>query len=263
LNAVAVEFNQRAFRWGRRAAVDPALVDARATPRGAVPEPHRLSETLEQVIDRRVAFLTDYQNAAYAARYAFLVRRIREAEANCTGETVLTDVVARALFKLMAYKDEYEVARLYTETDFLKRVADRFEGPYELRFHLAPPLLADRDPESGHLRKRIYGPWMISVFRILAKLRRLRGTPLDIFGRSEERRTERRLIGEYEAVIEEIISRLSPINHPTAVELAALPLEIRGFGHVKQANLIRAKAKEAALLTRFRSPSPAHVMAAE
>jgi indolepyruvate ferredoxin oxidoreductase len=263
LNAVAVEFNQRAFRWGRRAAIDPALVDARATPRGAVPEPHRLSETLEQVTDRRVAFLTDYQNAAYAARYAFLVRRIREAEANCTGETVLTDVVARALFKLMAYKDEYEVARLYTETDFLKRVADRFEGPYELRFHLAPPLLADRDPESGHLRKRIYGPWMISVFRILAKLRRLRGTPLDIFGRSEERRTERRLIGEYEAVIEEIISRLSSINHPTAVELAALPLEIRGFGHVKQANLIRAKAKEAALLTRFRSPSPAHVMAAE
>jgi indolepyruvate ferredoxin oxidoreductase len=163
----------------------------------------------------------------------------------------------------MAYKDEYEVARLYTETDFLKRVADRFEGPYELHFHLAPPLLADRDPESGHLRKQIYGPWMVSVFRILAKLRRLRGTPLDIFGRSEERRTERRLIGEYEAVLEEIISRLSGANHATAVELAALPLEIRGFGHVKQANLTRTKAKEAALLTRFRSPSPAHALAAE
>ncbi|HEX3524124.1 MAG TPA: indolepyruvate ferredoxin oxidoreductase family protein, partial [Stellaceae bacterium] len=243
LNAVAVEFNQRAFRWGRRAAVDPALVEARATPRGAVPETHRLSETLDQVIDRRVAFLTDYQNAAYAAGYASIVRRIREAEANCTGETVLTDTVARALFKLMAYKDEYEVARLYTETDFLKRVADRFEGPYELHFHLAPPLLADRDLESGHLRKRIYGPWMISVFRVLAKFRRFRGTPLDIFGRNEERRTERRLIGEYEAVLEEIISRLSAANHPTAFELAALPLEIRGFGHVKQANLNRAKAK--------------------
>jgi indolepyruvate ferredoxin oxidoreductase len=263
LNGVAVEFNQRAFRWGRRAAVDPALVDARATPREAVPETHRLSETLEQVIDRRVAFLTEYQNAAYAARYASVVQRIREAEASCAGETALRDAVARALFKLMAYKDEYEVARLYTETDFLRRVADRFEGPYELRFHLAPPLLADRDPESGHLRKRIYGPWMISVFRILAKLRRLRGTPLDIFGRSEERRTERRLIGEYEAVLEEIISRLSSANHGTAVELAALPLEIRGFGHVKQANLARAKAKEAALLIRFRSPSPAHALAAE
>jgi indolepyruvate ferredoxin oxidoreductase len=263
LNGVAVEFNQRAFRWGRRAAVDPALVEARATLRRLVPETHRLSETLDQVIDRRVAFLTDYQNAAYAARYASLVRRIREAEANRAGETALTDAVARALFKLMAYKDEYEVARLYTETDFLGRVADRFEGPYELRFHLAPPLIADRDPENGYLRKRIYGPWMISVFRNLAKLRRLRGTPLDIFGRSEERRTERRLIGEYEAVLEEIISRLSPANHATAVELAALPLEIRGFGHVKQANLTRAKAKEAALLTRFRSPSSTHALAAE
>jgi indolepyruvate ferredoxin oxidoreductase len=264
LNGVAVEFNQRAFRWGRRAAVDPALVDARATPRDAAPETHRLSETLEQVTDRRVAFLTAYQNAAYAARYTYLVRRIRQAEAaNRAGGTALTDTVARALFKLMAYKDEYEVARLYTETDFLKQVADRFEGPYEVHFHLAPPLLADRDPESGHLRKRTYGPWMIPVFRILAKLRRVRGTPLDIFGRSEERRTERRLIGEYEAVLEEIISRLSAANHPTAVELAALPLEIRGFGHVKQANLTRAKAKEAALLARFRSPSPAHALAAE
>jgi indolepyruvate ferredoxin oxidoreductase len=263
LNAVAVEFNRRAFRWGRRAAIDPALVEARATPRGAVPETHGLSETLDQVIDRRISFLTDYQNAAYAARYASLVRRIREAEAHCTGETVLTDAVARALFKLMAYKDEYEVARLYTETDFLKRVADRFEGPYELHFHLAPPLLAGRDPENGHLRKRIYGSWMISVFRILARLRWLRGTPLDVFGRSEERRTERRLIGEYEAVLEEIIGRLSAANHPTAVELAALPLEIRGFGHVKQANLNRAKAKETALLTRFRSPSPTQALAAE
>ncbi len=215
------------------------------------------------MIDRRVAFLTEYQNAAYAARYASVVQRIREAEASCVGETALTDAVARALFKLMAYKDEYEVARLYTETDFLERVADRFEGPYELHFHLAPPLLADRDPESGHLRKRIYGPWMISVFHILAKLRQLRGTPLDIFGRSEERRTERRLIGQYEAVLEEIISRLCAANHSTAVELAALPLEIRGFGHVKQANLTRAKAREAALLTRFRSPSPTHALAAE
>jgi indolepyruvate ferredoxin oxidoreductase len=264
LNAVAVEFNRRAFRWGRRAAVDPALVAARAIPSGVLPETHRLSETLEQVIDRRAAFLTEYQNGAYAARYTSLVQRIREAEAaNCPGATALTDTVARALFKLMAYKDEYEVARLYTETDFLKRIADHFEGPYELHLHLAPPLLADRDPESGHLRKRIYGPWMLSVFRILAKLRRLRGTPLDVFGRSEERRTERRLIGEYETVLEEIVRRLSPANHPMAVELAALPFEIRGFGHVKQANLTRTKAKEAALLIRFRSPSRAHALAAE
>ena len=163
----------------------------------------------------------------------------------------------------MAYKDEYEVARLYTESDFLKRVADRFEGAYELRFHLAPPILGDRDPQTGHLRKREFGPWMLTVFRMLAKLRRLRGTPFDIFARSEERRTERRLIGEYEAVIDEILGRLTPANHAIAVELASLPFEIRGFGHVKEANLARAKAKEAALLARFRLPSPASALAAE
>jgi len=264
LNGVAVEFNQRAFGWGRRAAADPALVDARATPPTALPVTHRLSQTLDEAIDRRAAFLTEYQNAAYAARYTSTVGRIREAEAaNLSGATALTDRVARALFKLMAYKDEYEVARLYTESDFLKRVADHFEGPYELSFHLAPPLLAGRDPENGRPRKHTYGPWMISVFRILAKLRRLRGTPLDIFGRGEERRTERRLIGEYEAVLEEIVNHLSSANHATAVELAGLPLEIRGFGHVKHANLVRVKAREASLLTRLRSPPPAQVLAAD
>jgi indolepyruvate ferredoxin oxidoreductase len=255
LNGVAVQFNQLAFRWGRRAAADLALVESRATPPAAVPPTHRVSETLDQVIDRRIAFLTEYQDAAYATRYASTVRRIREAEvASFSGETALTDAAARSLFKLMAYKDEYEVARLYTETDFLKRIADRFEGPYELHFHLAPPLFADRDPETGHLRKRNYGPWMIAVFRVIAKLRRLRGTPFDIFGCREERRTERRLIDEYQAMLEEILSHLSPDTHATAVELAALPLEIRGFGHVKQANLTRVKAKEGALLARFRSP---------
>ena len=147
LNAVAVEFNLDAFRWGRRAALDPALVEARATGDTAVPTSHQLSETLDQVIERRIAFLTDYQDAAYAARYAAWVRRVREAEAACLpGETELTQSVARSLFKLMAYKDEYEVARLYTETDFLKRIAERFEGPYKINFHLAPPLLGEPRP---------------------------------------------------------------------------------------------------------------------
>jgi indolepyruvate ferredoxin oxidoreductase len=127
---------------------------------------------------------------------------------------------------------------------------------------LAPPILGNRDPETGHLRKRAYGPSMLSLFRLLAKLRRLRGTPFDIFSRSEERKTERRLIREYEAAIEQILDQLSPVNHAAAVDLAALPLEIRGFGHIKQANLARAKAKEAALLARFRSPVP-HAIAAE
>ena len=263
LNGVAVEFNLDAFRWGRRAAVDPALVEARAT-RVAVPPSHQLSETLDQMIGRRVAFLTDYQDAAYASRYSARVRRVREAEAECLlSETELTRSVARSLFKLMAYKDEYEVARLYAETDFLKRIHEQFEGPYELHFHLAPPLLGDRDPETGHLRKRSFGSWVLPVFRILARLRRLRGTPFDIFGRSQDRRIERRLIGEYEAVIDEILVRLSPANHAIAVELAALPLEIRGFGHVKQANLAGVKGRESALLARFRSAPAPGALAAE
>jgi indolepyruvate ferredoxin oxidoreductase len=222
-----------------------------------------LSETLDQVISRRTAFLTDYQNATYAARYAARVERVRQAEAACLpGQSGLTEAVARSLFKLMAYKDEYEVARLYTETDFLKRIADRFEGPYKLHFHLAPPLLGDRDPETGHLRKRSFGPWMFSVFRLLATLRGLRGTPFDIFGRSEERRLERRLIAEYNESVDEILDRLSPANHEVAVELASLPAEIRGFGHVKETNLARVKAREEALLAQLRS-APLQALAAE
>jgi len=263
LNGVVVDFNRGAFRWGRRAAVDPDLVRARATPPAAVPPSHHLSETLDEVISRRVTFLTDYQNAAYAGRYAARVERMRQAETACLpGESRLTESVARSLFKLMAYKDEYEVARLYTETDFLKRLADRFEGPYKLHFHLAPPLLGERDPKTGHLRKRSFGPWMFSVFRLLARLRGLRGTPLDIFGRSEERRLERRLIGKYEALADEILDHLSPANHEVAVELASLPAEIRGFGHVKEANLARVKAREEVLVARFRS-APLHALAAE
>ena len=228
-----------------------------------MPPSHRLSDTLDQVVSRRAAFLTDYQNAAYAARYAARVVRVREAEAVCLpGATGLTQSVARSLFKLMAYKDEYEVARLYTDTGFLRQIGDRIEGPYKLNFHLAPPLLGDRNPETGHLRKRSFGPWMLLVFRILARLRRLRGTPFDIFGRSEERQLERRLISEYEALIDEILVRLSPVNHEIAVELASLPAEIRGFGHVKEACLAQVKAREETLLARFRSEPP-HALAAE
>jgi indolepyruvate ferredoxin oxidoreductase len=263
LNGVAVEFNHAAFRWGRRAAIDPEFVRIRAIPPAAVPPWHRLSETLDELVSRRAAFLTDYQSAAYAARYASRVERVREAEALCLpGQTGLTQSVARSLFKLMAYKDEYEVARLYTDTGFLRDIADRIEGPYKLNFHLAPPLLGSRDPETGHLRKWSFGPWMLSVFRILAGLRGLRGTPFDIFGRTKERQLERRLISEYDALIDEILACLSPANHEIAVELASLPAEIRGFGHIKEANLAQVKAREEKLLARFR-PAPPHALAAE
>jgi indolepyruvate ferredoxin oxidoreductase len=264
LNGVAVVFNRSAFAWGRRAALDPTLVEARAVPRNAVAESHRISESLDDLVGRRVGFLSAYQNAAYARRYFDRIRLLRETEAaRIPGSTALTEAAARALFKLMAYKDEYEVARLYTESDFLHRIADRFEGDYRLHLHLAPPLIADRDPATGHLQKRVYGPWMLSAFRLLAKLRWLRGTPFDIFGRTAERRSERRLIAEYEMVLDEIAAGLAPRNSAVAVELAALPLEIRGFGHVKEANLQRAKAKEADLLARFRATPPPQAIAAE
>jgi indolepyruvate ferredoxin oxidoreductase len=264
LNGVAVDFNRDAFRWGRRAALDPAAVEAHAVPRDAAPDSHRLSHSLDEIIARRVAFLTQYQDAAYAERYAARIRRLRATEAaRLGGAAEVTEAAARALFKLMAYKDEYEVARLYAESDFAKRVAAQFDGPYTLRFHLAPPLLASRDPETGHLKKQTYGPWMLGAFRVLARLRRLRGTAFDIFGRTAERRAERRLIAEYEAVLDEIERRLSPDNHAAAAELARLPLDIRGFGHVKEANLTRVKEREAELLARFQASPPPALAAAE
>jgi indolepyruvate ferredoxin oxidoreductase len=264
LNGAAVEFNRRAFRWGRRTAIDPALVASRAMPAGAAPETHRLSETLDEVISRRITFLTSYQNAAYAARYAGRIDRLRAAEtAALAGSTALTDAAARALFKLMAYKDEYEVARLYTDSDFVRQIGEQFEGDYRLKFHLAPPLTAGRDPASGHLVKREYGPWMIGGFRVLAKLKGLRGTPFDIFGRTEERRAERATIAEYDAQLGEIAANLTEANLPVAVELAALPLEIRGFGHVKEANRQRVAAKREGLIARFRGVAPPQALAAE
>jgi indolepyruvate ferredoxin oxidoreductase len=264
LNGQAVDFNRRAFRWGRRAAVDQALVAARATPGEAVPPTHRLSETLDEVIARRAEFLTRYQNTAYAGRYTNWVERIRAAEAAVLpGSTALADTVARALFRLMAYKDEYEVARLYTDGDFLKRVAVQFEGDYKLKFHLAPPLVAERDPVTGHLKKSEYGPWMLTAFRLMARLKFLRGTALDIFGRSEERRAERQAIVDYKARLAEIVTALGTGNHAEAIALAAVPLDIRGFGHVKEANRLRAQAKDAALAERFRAPAGAAALAAE
>jgi len=155
------------------------------------------------------------------------------------------------------------VARLYTSGEFLKKLRHRFDGDFTLEFHLAPPLLAKRDPATGHLKKGRYGPWMMRAFALLAKLKFLRGTPLDPFGRSEERRTERRLIEEYEAMLDELIVGLSPENHALAVELAGIPEQIRGYGHIKQANLTAARARQQELLAAFRSAPAPHAIAAE
>jgi indolepyruvate ferredoxin oxidoreductase len=262
LNGVAIAFNRQAFLWGRRAAHRRAEVEREAAPKAATVE--TLSQTLDEIVARRVAFLTRYQNAAYAKRYEKLVRRVERSERDtASGSTQLAEAVARSLCKLMAYKDEYEVAQLYTDGAFLKKLNAQFEGDFTLNFHLAPPLTAARDARTGHLQKRAYGPWMLGAFSVLAKLKALRGTPLDIFGYSEERRTERRLIAEYETVIEEILGRLTPVNHATAIALARIPERIRGFGHVKDATLKAAKASEAALLEAFRSPASSPAIAAE
>jgi indolepyruvate ferredoxin oxidoreductase len=259
LNGTAVETNQQSFRWGRLAAVDPARIAAAAMPAAGVPDSQRLSQSLEEIIERRAAFLVDYQDARYAQRYRQLVARVRAVEsARQPGATGLTEAVARYYFKLLAIKDEYEVARLYAETDFLDRVAAQFEGNYRLSFHLAPPLLNRRDRATGEPKKSAYGPWMMSVFRMLARLRRVRGTPFDFFGLSEQRRRERALIGEYEATLEDLLAKLSPPNHELAVAIASIPEHIRGYGHVRERHMKEAKVREATLLTQFRAArSPA------
>jgi len=256
LNGVAVEINKRTFAWGRLAAHDRAKVEAITRPAMHAEAPTQ--QSLAELVERRAAFLADYQDAAYARRYRDVVALVDAAEkSRARGRTGLAEAVARGLFKLMAYKDEYEVARLYTSGEFRRNLKQQFEGDYTLQFHLAPPLLAPRDKRTGELQKRAYGPWVFRAFGVLARLRRLRGTVFDIFGRTEERRMERRLIGEYEAVIRELATALGPDNHGIAVELARIPELMRGYGHIKERNVIKAKEREAALLATFRSPASA------
>jgi indolepyruvate ferredoxin oxidoreductase len=266
LNGQAVGMNSAAFHWGRRAVIDPAAVEAMVKPAAATAsDAEHLSESFDETVSRREKFLTAYQNAAYARRYRLLVDKVAAAEAGrAPGREGLADAVARYLFKLMAYKDEYEVARLYTDGAFEKQVKTEFDGDtLRFEFHLAPPILARRDKSTGLPRKMSFGPWLLPAFRLLAKLKVLRGTPLDPFGRSLERRTERRLIEDYEAMLDEVLARLTPENHHLAVGLAAIPEKIRGFGHVKQQHLVAAKADEAALLEQFRAGAPLLLKAAE
>lgn len=252
LNKVAVEANKQAFLWGRRAAYDKAAVD-----RVASPEPCDVAEeTLDTIIEARVGFLTSYQNSAYAQRYRELVERVRKAESErVPGSDALTTGVARNLFKLMAYKDEYEVARLFTDGTFQTQLEEAFEGDFKLQFHLAPPAFAKKDPMTGHLRKKVYGQWVKPAFAILAKLKWLRGTAFDPFGYTKERSQERDLITSYEANIGTVIKGLNGDNHRLGVEIAAGPENIRGFGHVKEASIERAVACNDALLERFLNPA--------
>ncbi|HPW09133.1 MAG TPA: indolepyruvate ferredoxin oxidoreductase family protein, partial [Burkholderiaceae bacterium] len=253
LNAVAVDNNKTAFEWGRRAAHDWAAVEKQLAPAQVVEFKKR--ETLETVIARRVEFLTGYQNVAYAKTYEAFVSRVRAAEAPLN-KTMLTESVARYLFKLMAYKDEYEVARLHTDTAFLGKVNAMFEGDFKLNYHLAPPIMAKKN-DKGELVKQSFGPWMLTGFRLLARLKGLRGTALDIFGKTGERRTERALIGEYKDSVEEVLASLNAANHATGVEIARIPEQIKGYGHVKERNLKVARLQWQGLMAHWRSPEAA------
>ncbi|PKO69985.1 MAG: indolepyruvate ferredoxin oxidoreductase [Betaproteobacteria bacterium HGW-Betaproteobacteria-16] len=262
LNAVAVAQNKTAFEWGRRAAHDPKAVIALFAPAsaGAQVIQFKKRETVDSLVQRRVEFLTGYQNAAYAASYQAFVQRVREREAPF-GKSSLTEAVARNLFKLMAYKDEYEVARLHSDTAFHARLAKQFEGDFKLKVHLAPPLIAKTN-EKGELVKQKFGAYMFTVFRLLAPLKFLRGTALDVFGRSEERRTERALIAEYRSTVEELLEQLDAGNHALALSIAQLPDQIKGFGHVKERNLAATRSRWAALMAQWRQPNQGAVQAA-
>ncbi|MDP6405186.1 MAG: indolepyruvate ferredoxin oxidoreductase family protein [Alphaproteobacteria bacterium] len=261
LNGVAVEVNREAFAWGRRAAVDLAAVEAVAGGHAVTPD---LPVTLDEIVTHRATELTAYQDAAYAARYRDMVAAVQEAEAaESPGMTGLAEAVARYAYKLMAYKDEYEVARLYTDGRFEAALAEAFEGEAALRFHLAPPLLSRRDKETGLAAKRNFGPWMLSAMRLLARCKGLRGTVFDVFGYSAERRAERQLVRDYEATVAELIQGLSHDNHALAIEIASVPEKIRGFGHVKDCYLGAARAEWETLMQAWRQPETNKPAAAE
>ena len=256
LNGVAVEMNKQALAWGRMTVHDCARVEKIARPL-IVDDGEAIAATLDEVVDKRVAYLTDYQDEAYAARYRALVERVRVAESEkVPGADGLVLAVARNYFKLLAYKDEYEVARLYSDPRFRQKLEAQFEGGFKLRLHLAPPLLARRDSDTGHLKKRAFGPWIFPLMRVLARAKGLRKTPFDPFGRTPERRAERQLIADYEVMIEEILSGLGPDSHGIAMALASLPEDIRGFGHIKAAHIDGAKARQTELMKEFRKIAP-------
>jgi indolepyruvate ferredoxin oxidoreductase len=256
LNGAQQQMNRDAFLWGRRTVVDPSAVERMLTnlqvdhDAGLSPA---VIEDLDEAIEWRRRFLTDYQNAAYAAQYVHYVERVRSIEhSTFPGRSDLTRAVSKYYFKILAIKDEYEVARLYTDTGFLQSVERKFEGDFKLVFNLAPPILSKRNSETGEPKKREFGQWVIPAFRILAKLRFLRGTAFDLFGRTEERRMERDLIVQYRSNLDQALSAIASTRdanqYATALKLAEVPESIRGYGHVRARSIQAAKQEERALL---------------
>ncbi|MGE6210818.1 indolepyruvate ferredoxin oxidoreductase family protein [Comamonas aquatica] len=253
LNGVQVANNQAAFEWGRRCAHNLAEVEALYRTAQVIQFVKKTG--LQELVAQREQFLTGYQNAAYAAQYRSFVDQVQAAEGRLGSSTRLTEAVARYLFKLMAYKDEYEVARLHTDPAFTAKIADMFDGDYKLVHHLAPPLSAAKDAQ-GHLVKKSYQPWIRSAFGVLAKLKGLRGTPLDLFGRTAERQTERALIVEYRDCITQLLPQLTADKLELAVQIARIPEDIRGYGHVKERHLAAARSKWQGLMQQWQAPQP-------
>ena len=246
LNGVKIEENRKAFTWGRIAAHNPAAVEQ--LPGDGT---GKVAETLDTLIERRRAFLVDYQDDALGERFSKLVQRVRKAEAALDGGVRLTTATALAWFRLLAYKDEYEVARLHTDRAFLDGLRADFGGKAKLRFHLAPPLLGGKRDARGRPLKREFGSWVLPVFRVLAKLRRLRGTPFDIFGYTAERRMERQLIVEFEDTIERLLDALRPDTLDPATAVVEAYLDMRGFGPVKDTAVAEARERIAGLLANL------------
>ncbi|MGY4329680.1 Pyruvate/2-oxoacid:ferredoxin oxidoreductase gamma subunit/uncharacterized small protein (DUF1192 family) [Bradyrhizobium sp. LB7.2] len=252
LNGVAVQRNKQAFAWGRIATADPDfLPKTDESPK---------TETLDQLIDRRAEFLTAYQDRVYATRYRTLVANVRNAEANLNSKA-LTEAVARALFKLMAYKDEYEVARLHMQGGFLDALKGEFEGNFSIQYHLAPPFLPSRRDARGRPRKRAFGQWIQTPLAMLARMKGLRGTPFDPFGYTAERRAERELITWYDRVINRLLSGLDAAHLPDLIAIAKAPMDIRGYGPVKDAAIGKVKAEVERLFAERDAPSPAKMRA--
>jgi indolepyruvate ferredoxin oxidoreductase len=251
LNAVAVDNNKTAFAWGRRAAYDLPSVEKLFAPAQviAMPESRQARGSVDALVAKRIEFLTAYQNVDYAKTYEAYVRKVERAESGL-GKTLLTQNVARYLFKLMAYKDEYEVARLHTDTAFLNKVNAMFEGDFKINYNLAPPMISKKN-EKGELQKRSFGPWMLTGFKVLAKLKGLRGTALDVFGKTEERKMERALISEYTASIDKLLETLNAGNHAIAVDVARIPELIKGYGHVKERNVKTTRLQWAGLMKDY------------
>jgi len=256
LNGAGVKMNKEAFLWGRRAALSPSSAERALVAAKPVRESLQISTSLDEVIERKVKFLTGYQNAAYGERFRALVNRVRDWERAVTPRR---DTVARAVangyFKVLAYKDEYEVARLHSSPEFIESIRQQFEGDFRIAFNLAPPLVAGKDELTGEPRKKEYGAWIFPVFRMLAKLKVLRGTPLDVFGYTAERQMERGLITRYEQTVDEILRHGNSRNYQAAVRAATMVEKVRGYGHVKERNFKSVDAEWTNAVAQLTKPS--------